>query len=114
MSCLPICRYNHEVPEGASFCPKCGASIVRFARHMKVKLIKDYNTGIYTLTKGLKGEVLQETDDEYRVVFRNVMSRYGSQMATEPFWIPKKYLKKILINRLLLLNQPCARRKRCE
>jgi hypothetical protein len=42
----------------------------------------------------LKGEALSETDDEYCVVFRNVMSRYGAEMATEPFWIPKKYLKK--------------------
>jgi hypothetical protein len=61
---------------------------------MKVKLTEDYNAGIYTLTKGLKGEALQETDDEYRVVFRNVISRHGSQMFTEPFWIPKRYLKK--------------------
>ena len=97
MTFLPVCRYNHEVPEGASFCPKCGAPIVRSARHLKVKLVEDYNAGIYTLTKGLKGEALRETDDEYCVVFRNVMSRYGSQMATEPFWIPKKHLKKFSI-----------------
>ena len=91
---LPVCRYDHEVPDGASFCPMCGASIKRHAKNMKVKLIENFNAGIFTLTKGLKGEALWETNDEYCVVFRNVMSRYGSQMATEPYWIPRKYIKK--------------------
>ena len=90
---LPICRNDREVPEGASYCPKCEASIVRFTRNLKVKLIDDYSTGIFTLTKGLKDEAIKETENEYYVIFRNVISRYGSQMFSEPFWIPKKYLK---------------------
>lgn len=82
-------RCGSVIPDDFAFCPKCGASIARSARHLKVKLIEDYNAGIYTLTKGLKGEALWETDDEYCVVFRNVISRFGSEMATQPFWIPK-------------------------
>ncbi len=93
---MPVCRYGHEVPEGASFCPRCGAPVARFARNLKVKLVEDYNAGIYTLTKGLKGEALWETDDEYCVVFPNAMTIYG-RMGTERFWIPKKYLKKFSI-----------------
>lgn len=96
MTFLPVCKYDHQVPEGASFCPKCGAPIVRFARHLKVKLVEDYNAGIYTLTKGLKGEALRETDDEYCVIFPNAVDRYGN-MVTRTFWIPKKHLKKFSI-----------------
>ncbi len=94
---MPVCIRGHIVPEGASLCPKCGAPIKKNARsagHKKVKLIKNYSDGMYTLIRGLKGEALWETDDEYCVVFRNVMDRYGTHMLSKPFWIPKKYLKK--------------------
>jgi len=94
---LPVCRYGHEVPNGASHCPKCRASIKRFVKHMKVKLIENYNAGIFTLTKGLKGEALWETDNEYCVIFPNAVDRYGDRV-TEPYWIPKKYLKKFSLS----------------
>ena len=94
---MPVCIFGHRVPEGASSCPKCGAPIkkgARGARNVKLKLIEEYSDGLYTLTKGLKGEALWETDDEYCVVFRNVMDGHGTHMLSKPFWIPKKYLKK--------------------
>lgn len=63
-------------------------------RNLKVKLIEDYPSGIFMLTKGLKGEAIRENDDEHCVIFRNVISHFGSEMFSQRFWIPKRYLKK--------------------
>ena len=98
---------GHKYPESTDsvwYCPNCGLAHARtglsereHARAVKpfmVKLIEDYNVGLGVLTKGMRGQVIQETDYEYFVNFSDVVGSWGGAPSFQQFWIPKKSVKK--------------------
>ena len=50
-------------------------------------MVRDYNTGIYTLPRDLKGLVIKETNDYYYVLFQNVVA--WSSVGDIKEWVPK-------------------------
>jgi len=67
---------------------------------MRVKFVRDSWTGFGTVRKGMKGTVIGERrytptqKDEYLIILRSVVTRFGGAPHDERFWFIKDDVKK--------------------